>query len=45
MKILPYTDGIHTKSLTAQLILLRLRNDLYCWSQHKILILMVYRTM
>jgi len=44
MKILPYADGIHTKGLTAQSILLGLRNGLCHWNQRKISILMVYRT-
>ena len=44
MKILPYTDNIHTKGLTAWSILLGLRNALCHWNQHKISILMVYRT-
>jgi hypothetical protein len=44
MKILPYTDGIHTKGLTARPILLGLRNSLHHWNQRKISILMVYRT-
>ena len=45
LKILPYTNGIHTKSLTAQSILIGLKNRLSHWNQREISVLMVYRSM